>query len=64
MVAGRDFTYVDDDAAPRVAIVNETLARRFWPGKSAVGQRLRPFGPGANVRDVIEVVASLATAHT
>jgi putative ABC transport system permease protein len=53
---GRDFTYLDDDAAPRVAIVNETLARRFWPGKSAVGQRLRPYGPGANVRDVIEVV--------
>jgi putative ABC transport system permease protein len=53
---GRDFTYLDDDAAPRVAIVNETLARRFWPGKSAVGQRLRPYGPRANVRDVIEVV--------
>jgi macrolide transport system ATP-binding/permease protein len=56
MVAGRDFTYADDDAAPRVAVVNETLARRFWPGKSAVGQRLRPYGRGANVRDVIEVV--------
>jgi putative ABC transport system permease protein len=56
MLAGRDFTYLDRNAAPRVAIVNETLERRFWPGKSAVGQRLRPYGPGANVRDVIEIV--------
>ena len=56
MVSGRDFTYQDNGTAPRVAIVNETLAQRFWPGKNAVGQRLRPFGPGANANDVIEVV--------
>jgi putative ABC transport system permease protein len=56
MVAGRDFTYRDDDAGPRVAIVNETLARRFWPGKDAIGQRLRPLGSGANARDIVEVV--------
>jgi hypothetical protein len=56
MVAGRDFTYQDDDAAPRVAIVNETLARRFWPDQSPIGQRLRPYGAGADVRDVTEVI--------
>jgi len=56
MIAGRDFTFLDGGDAPRVAIVNETLARRFWPGKNAVGQRLRPFGPGANIRDSVEVV--------
>jgi predicted permease len=56
MVAGRDFTYLDDDAAPRVAIVNETLARRFWPGKRAVGQHLRPLDGGPNTRDIVEVV--------
>ena len=33
LVAGRDFTHLDEPAAPRVAIVNETLARRFWPGQ-------------------------------
>jgi ABC-type antimicrobial peptide transport system permease subunit len=56
MIAGRDFTSLDGEDAARVAIVNETLARRFWPGKNAVGQRLRPFGPGANIRDGVEVV--------
>jgi predicted permease len=42
LTAGRDFTDLDDDSAPRVAIVNETMARRFWPGQTAIGQRLRP----------------------
>ncbi len=60
MVAGRDFTERDDVAAPRVAIVNETLARRFWPGKSGLGQRLRPFGAGANARELIEIVGVVA----
>jgi predicted permease len=41
LLAGRDFTQQDTVGAPRVGIVNETLARRFWPGKDAVGQRLR-----------------------
>lgn len=56
MTAGRDFTHLDDEGSPRVAIVNETLARRFWPGQSAVGQRLRPADAGTDVRQIVEVV--------
>ena len=42
LVAGREFESRDDPAAPPVAIVNETLARRFWSDPSAaIGQRLR-----------------------
>ncbi|HEX6899972.1 MAG TPA: ABC transporter permease [Thermoanaerobaculia bacterium] len=37
---GRDFTAGDRPGALRVAIVNETLARRAWPGENAVGKRL------------------------
>jgi macrolide transport system ATP-binding/permease protein len=33
-VAGRDFTWDDREGTPRVAIVNETLARRFWNGEA------------------------------
>jgi predicted permease len=40
ILAGRDFTTGDDPTAPPVAIVNETLAQRFWPGQTAVGKRL------------------------
>jgi putative ABC transport system permease protein len=43
---GRDFN--DHDAkSPLVAIIDEELARRYWPGQSAVGKRVR-FGPPEN----------------
>ena len=45
--AGREFTPHDDASAPQVAVVNETLARRFWgTPRDAVGKRLRA-GSGA-----------------
>ena len=41
LVEGREFEDRDyEDGAPDVYIVNETLARRFWPGQSAIGKRL------------------------
>jgi putative ABC transport system permease protein len=43
LLRGRDFRASDDSLAPRVALVNETAARRLWPGQEALGQRLR-FG--------------------
>jgi predicted permease len=39
--AGRDFTERDVASAPTVAVVNETMARRYWPGGRAVGGRLQ-----------------------
>ena len=38
IVEGRAFTDADRLDTPRVAIVNETLARRFWPGQSVIGK--------------------------
>ena len=40
LVSGRNFDASDRAGAPAVAIVNETFARRAWPGKEAAGQRL------------------------
>jgi putative ABC transport system permease protein len=37
---GREFTEHDDAAAPRVLMVNETLARRYWPGQDALGKHI------------------------
>ncbi len=53
--AGREFTWADDEKAPRVAIVNETLAKKYWPGKSAIGQRVK--GETDKWDEVIGVVA-------
>jgi predicted permease len=52
IVRGRAFEARDDQGAPMVAIVNETMARRLWPGKEALGKRFRCFGENW----VIEVV--------
>jgi putative ABC transport system permease protein len=40
LLQGRDFTAQDRLSTPAVVIVNQTLARHFWPGESAVGKRL------------------------
>jgi predicted permease len=40
LVSGRNFDDRDRAGAPGVVIVNETFARRVWPGQNAVGQRL------------------------
>ena len=39
LLQGRDFTAQDDARSPPVAIVNETFARRFWPGENPIGKR-------------------------
>jgi predicted permease len=41
IVAGRDMMLTDEDRLPRTALVNESFAKFYFPGKSAVGQFLR-----------------------
>jgi predicted permease len=41
IVAGREFQRTDDGNAPPVAIINETMAAKYWPGKDPIGQRLK-----------------------
>ena len=43
LVRGRTLTERDDADAPRVAIVNESMAAEFWPGDDPIGRRIR-FG--------------------
>jgi len=40
VIDGRDFTEQDRQGAPLVVIVNQTMAKRFWPGQSAIGHRI------------------------
>lgn len=54
LLAGRDFTTADREGAPRVVVINEAMARRFWPGASALGKQVQV---GNNVwSEVIGVV--------
>jgi predicted permease len=43
VLAGREFNDHDVASSPAVAIVNQQLANKFWPGQEALGQRLRLF---------------------
>jgi predicted permease len=43
LLAGREFTPQEREEASRVVIVNETFARRFWPGENALGKQFK-FG--------------------
>src|SRR5206468_3377278 len=40
VVAGRALSDADNELARQVIVINQTMARRFWPGESAVGKRL------------------------
>lgn len=53
---GRGFTNQDRAEAPGVAIVNQTLARIFWPGQNPLGQRLSFAAPGTEDHKWLTVV--------
>ena len=54
-LSGRDFSRVDTRSSQKVAIVNETLARRFFPGGRALGERFR-LGRDTETTEVVGVV--------
>jgi putative ABC transport system permease protein len=53
---GRGFTDSDDREAPPVAVVSESVARRYWPGQNPIGRRLQ-FTPQFPWTTVVGVVA-------
>jgi putative ABC transport system permease protein len=56
--SGRTFTGADNATAPKVVIVNETFARQFWPGQTAVGKKI-VVGRGPQAALVVAVAADV-----
>ncbi|HVU34256.1 MAG TPA: ABC transporter permease [Opitutaceae bacterium] len=57
LVAGRDFTAEDRAGKPAVTIINETMARTFWPGENPIGKRIgNPDPTKPDWREVVGVV--------
>lgn len=57
LVTGREFSAQDELTAPRVVIINESLARSAWPGQDPVGRNLiLDYQGGATARQVVGVV--------
>jgi predicted permease len=55
LLAGREITWRDDAASPKVAVINETMAHRFFPGRSPLGGKMG-IGGGKSVKLDIEIV--------
>ena len=49
LIAGREFDERDGPAAPKVAIVNQSLARRLFPNEDALGKRVNQGDPPAEI---------------
>jgi putative ABC transport system permease protein len=45
MLRGRTLSPVVDSLGPKEAVINHTLAEKFWPGDDPVGRRIQVFGP-------------------
>ena len=56
LIAGREFTWRDNESAQAVAIVSENLARRLFPSISPIGRRI-DFGNKKNL-EIVGVVNS------
>jgi len=59
LLAGRGFTRQDDERAPKVVVVNQTFANRFFPNESPVGKR---FTLDVKKPDEIEIVGLVKDA--
>jgi predicted permease len=56
LLRGRSFTDSDSEKAPLVAIVNQTMAKQFWPKQDALGKRFSTKGPKGPFIEVVGVV--------
>jgi putative ABC transport system permease protein len=58
LLKGRDFSSVDHENAPGVVIINETMARRFFPNEDPIGKHLGLSGP-PDWREIVGVVGDV-----
>ncbi len=56
---GRGLTAADDALAPLVVVINDTMARRYWPGQNVIGKRMRFNDNEAPWREVVGVIADV-----
>jgi putative ABC transport system permease protein len=61
LVAGREFTEADGVTSPKVCIINEKLAQRFFAGRNPIGLHIAQ-GAGTNVHPDLEIVGIVANS--
>jgi hypothetical protein len=65
VVRGREFTTRDTIDALPVVVINEAMARRFWPGENPLGQRVTvTIVSGERPREIVGVVGDTPTSRS
>jgi putative ABC transport system permease protein len=60
ILQGRDFNDRDTAAAPPAIIINQTMAKRFWPDESPIGKHMRmDYVPDEPLREIVGVVGDV-----
>jgi predicted permease len=58
LLRGRDLREADDENAPRVAVINDAMARRFWPNQDSIGKRFLRNGDAKHPVEIVGVVGN------
>jgi hypothetical protein len=56
LLGGRDFRDSDDAKAPSVAVINQVMAKKFWPDENPIGKRFFTKAVGGNPVEIVGVV--------
>jgi putative ABC transport system permease protein len=59
LLGGREFTRQDDRNAPPVVIINQSMARQFWPDEAPIGKRIRFGEPDAPWYSIVGIVGDI-----
>ncbi|MCU1385262.1 MAG: hypothetical protein JWL71_3959 [Acidobacteria bacterium] len=59
IVRGRGFTEHDDERAPGIVLINETMAAKYWPGEDPIGQRLTLSYNNTPPREIVGIVGDV-----
>jgi putative ABC transport system permease protein len=62
LIAGRNFTNQDTENMPKVVIINETMARKVWPGQSPIGKHITIWRDEKFPREIVGVVGETKAA--
>jgi len=61
LLRGRLFNELDNDNAPQVAVINQAMARSYWPNEDPLGKRFKAAKAGAPWITVVGVIANART---